>query len=151
MLNAFVLTTLDTSTRLGRFISTELLAGKLPVFQNRWISSAVILIFATFLGASEGYKVIWPVFGASNQLVAALALIIVSSYLVGLKRPSRYTLIPAYFMLVTTIGALGFQGYQFFHQEKLLLGIVSSLLIFLAGIIIWDAKKILFRLKSGRT
>ncbi len=147
MLNAFVLTTLDTGTRLGRFIFTELLGEKGALFRNRWLSSAVILVLAGVLGATEGYKIIWPVFGASNQLVAALALIIVSSYLVSKKRPSRTTLYPAYFMLITTAAALIYQGYRFFGSGKLLLGSVCAILLLLALFIVYEARSILFRLK----
>lgn len=147
MLNAFVLTTLDTGTRLGRFISTEMLGKKVSIFKNRWISSAFILAFAAALGGTEGYKSIWPIFGASNQLVAALALIVVSSYFVAIKRPKKYTLLPALFMLFTTIGALFYKGYHFFLVKSYLLGSVTIILIALALIIVYDARAILF----GRT
>jgi carbon starvation protein len=145
MLNAFVLTTLDTGTRLGRFILTELAGKKVPLLKNRWLASLVIIIFAAILGVTESYKAIWPVFGASNQLVAALALIIVSSYLVGIKRPKAYTIYPAYFMLVTTFAALGYQGYNFFRARSYLLGSVSVVLMILAAIIVYDARRILFK------
>ena len=147
MLNAFVLTTLDTSTRLGRLISSELLGKKVAIFKNRWIASAVILVFAGAMGATGGYKAIWPVFGASNQLVAALALIVVSSYLVGIKRPKKYTIYPAYFMLVTTLAALIYQGFKFFKTSKFVLGSVCTLLIVLALFIIYEARAILFTMK----
>ncbi|MGB3861816.1 MAG: carbon starvation protein A [Candidatus Aminicenantaceae bacterium] len=144
MLNAFVLTTLDTGTRLGRFVFSELAGKKIRLFNNRWVASAIILVFATLLGVTEGYKAIWPVFGASNQLVAALALVVVSSYLVGIKRPTKFTLYPAYFMLFTTLAALTFQGYNFFKVESYLLGVVSVILIILALVIVYDARFILF-------
>jgi carbon starvation protein len=146
MLNAFVLTTLDTGTRLGRFIFSELLGKKRPLFKDRWFSSLFILVFAAVLGATEGYKAIWPVFGASNQLVAALALIVVSSYLVGIRRPKKYTVIPAVFMLLTTLAALFYQGFHFFFRTSdYLLGGVCLILILLAFVIVYDARKILFR------
>lgn len=145
MLNAFVLTTLDTGTRLGRFIFTEFLGQRLPVFKNRWISSAVILVFAAVLGGTESYKTIWPVFGASNQLVAALALIVVSSYIVGIKSPKKYTVYPAIFMLVTTIAALLYQGYHFYQARSYLLGSVAVVLVALALVIVYDARAILFK------
>jgi len=148
MLNAFVLTTLDTGTRLGRFIFQELVGSKHSILQNRWVASTAILIFASILGATEGYKVIWPLFGASNQLVAALALIIVSAYLVGLKRPSKFTLYPACFMLVTTLAALVYQGVKFFSTGKYLLGSVGVILILLALTIVYDARTLIFRSNS---
>jgi carbon starvation protein len=149
MLNAFVLTTLDTGTRLGRFITTELMGKKLPILNNRWIASLFVLFFAAILGGTEGYKVIWPVFGASNQLVAALALIVVSSYLVGTKRPKKFTVYPAIFMLLTTLGALIYQGYYFFQAKRYLLGCISLILIVLASFIVYDARTVLFT-KNGR-
>jgi carbon starvation protein len=148
MLNAFVLTTLDTGTRLGRLIFSELLSKKAPIFKNRWAASCFILVFAALLGATEGYKAIWPVFGASNQLVAALALIVVSSYLVAIKKPKKYTIYPAYFMLLTTLAALGYQGWNFFKDGSFLLAGVSILLIILALVIVYEARNILFNLKS---
>jgi carbon starvation protein len=148
MLNAFVLTTLDTGTRLGRLIFSELLGKKAPLFKNRWAASSIILIFAAIMGATEGYKAIWPVFGASNQLVAALALIVVSSYLVSIKRPNKYTLYPAYFMLLTTLAALFYQGIKFFKDGSFLLAGVSVLLIGLALVIVYEARHILFHLRS---
>jgi len=144
MLNAFVLTSLDTGTRLGRFIFSELLGKKAPFFRNRWAASALILVFAAILGATESYKAIWPLFGASNQLVAALALIVVSSYLVGIKRPKKFTIYPAYFMLLTTLAALFYQGYHFFKNRGYLLGCVSIFLIILAFVIVYEARVILF-------
>jgi len=148
MLNAFVLTTLDTGTRLGRFIFSELLGRKKAIFRNRWLASGFILVFAGILGATEGYKAIWPVFGASNQLVAALALVVVSSYLVSIKRPKAFTIYPAIFMLVTTLTALFYQGFHFFKKSQYLLGITSVILIGLAAIIVYDARSILFQIKK---
>ena len=151
MLNAFVLTTLDTGTRLGRFITTEVLGKKYTIFQNRWLTSAFILIFAAILGGTESYKAIWPVFGASNQLVAALALVVVSSYLVGIKRPKKYTVYPAYFMLFTTMAALIYQGYHFFQAHSYFLGGISLILICLASIIVYDARYVLFCTRKIKT
>ena len=151
MLNAFVLTTLDTATRIGRFITTELLGRAVPPLKNRWLASLFVLVFAGIMGGTEGYKAIWPVFGASNQLVAALALIVVSSYLVGIKRPKKYTIYPAIFMLLTTLGALVYQGYNFFKTKSYLLGCVSVILIFLAAIIVFEARAILFSRQKGFT
>lgn len=148
MLNAFVLTTLDTGTRLGRLIFSELSGKKFPLFKNRWAASSIILVFAGLMGATEGYKAIWPVFGASNQLVAALALIVVSSYLVAIKKPTKYTLYPAYFMLLTTLAALFYQGFKFFKDGSFLLAGVSALLIALALVIIYEARHILFNMKT---
>jgi carbon starvation protein len=142
MINAFVITTLDTSTRLGRFICQEL-AGDVPVLGNRWGATLLTVLAAAWLGASDSYTTIWPVFGATNQLVAALALIIVSSWLVSRGKPRLYTLLPALFMLATSVGALVYQGLGFLRQDRYLLAAVSLGLMILAGFIAWEARGLL--------
>ncbi len=151
MLNAFVLTTLDTSSRLGRYIFDELMGKKFHALSNKWSATMITLLFASLLALTESYKAIWPIFGASNQLVAGLALVTVSGYLIGVKKPSKYTLYPAIFMLLTTISALLYQGYNFFIKGSALLGFISFILVILALIIVYDAKKILFSFKKYNT
>ena len=56
---------------------------------------------------------LWLYFGGANQLLAALALWLISIHFVRVKAPSRYTLIPAVFMTITTITALGYQTLIF--------------------------------------
>jgi carbon starvation protein len=151
MLNAFVITTLDTATRLARFILTELLGSKHPAFKNRWLVTVVTVAFVAYFGAGGGYKTIWPVFGAANQLVAALALTVVSAYLVGLRKPRLYTVLPAIFMGLTTIGALAYQGYNFFAQGLYALGVTSAVLILLAFFIILEARSVFRRIPARVT
>ncbi len=148
MLNTFVLTTLDTSTRLGRYIFEELMGKRKSIVFNKWFATLITISFASILALTEGYKAIWPVFGASNQLVAGLALISVSGYLIGVKKPSKYTLYPSIFMLLTTISALLYQGYNFLKKGSFLLGVISFILVILALVIVYDARKIFFKKKS---
>ncbi len=148
MLNAFVLTTLDTSTRLGRYIFDELMGKRKSIISNKWLATLITISFASILALTESYKAIWPVFGASNQLVAGLALITVSGYLIGVKKPSKYTLYPSIFMLLTTISALLYQGYNFLKKGSFLLGIISFILVILALVIVYDARKIFSKKKS---
>lgn len=147
MLNAFVLTTLDTSTRLGRYIFGELMGGKKSLLSNKWFVTLITISFASILALTESYKAIWPVFGASNQLVAGLALLTVSGYLIGVKKPSKYTLYPSIFMLLTTISALLYQGYNFLKKGSFLLGVISFILVILALTIVYDARKIFSKRK----
>jgi carbon starvation protein len=103
-LNFFILTTLDTATRLGRYLLAELTG-----WDNRFVPTIVIVLAAGGLALSGHWRVLWPAFGASNQLVAALALLVVSCWLVDRGPLRRVTLLPALAMLVTTIGALVWQ------------------------------------------
>ena len=103
-LNFFILTTLDTATRLGRYLLAELTG-----WENRYAPTIAIVVAAGALALSGQWRVLWPAFGASNQLVAALALLVVSCWLVDRGSARRVTLVPALLMLVTTIAALVWQ------------------------------------------
>jgi len=143
MVKTFVMTTLDTATRINRYILEELFSEGLGLrlFKNRYLSTAIVISLAAFL-ALGNWKAIWPVFGAANQLVAALALIIVTVYLSSLKKAIKYTLPPALFMLATTIGALIYQLIHFIPQKKYLLSSVSIVLLILAFFVILEAVKV---------
>lgn len=106
-LNAFILTTLDTATRIGRYLTSELFGIK-----NRYFSTFLVVLLSASLALTGQWQRIWPVFGASNQLVAALALLVVSCWLLSQKRPVLKTFIPALIMLITTIGAFVFQIFS---------------------------------------
>jgi carbon starvation protein len=133
-LNTFVLTTLDTAVRITRFIVQESLGRKVPVFQNKYIATVGVVFLAYLIGATEGWQKIWPIFGATNQLIAAVALMVCSTYLMAKGKPTRYTLYPAVFMIITTIGALAWQGYKFLTapEPNYLLGMTALVLIALA-------------------
>jgi carbon starvation protein len=113
MINAFVLTTLDTSVRLGRFITAELAGSFIKPFRNRYIAALLVVLCAYALAATGSVSTLWKMFGASNQLIAALSLLVVTVYLMRNRRPIAFTLVPALFMLVTTCGALLWQGYSY--------------------------------------
>ncbi|MBI4389106.1 MAG: carbon starvation protein A, partial [Nitrospinae bacterium] len=133
-LNTFVLTTMDASVRITRFIFEEFLGRKVPILYNKYVSTGIITFLVYLVGASEGWQKIWPVFGAANQLIAAMALMVISAYLVGVKKPSHFTLYPAIFMVVTTVAALAWQAYAFLSapSPNLFLGGTSVVLIALA-------------------
>lgn len=133
-LNTFVLTTLDTSVRITRFILQESVGRQVDLFQNKYVCTFVTVFLAYLIGATEGWQKIWPIFGATNQLIAAVALFVVSTWLMAVKKPTAYALIPAVFMVVTTIAALGWQGYQFFSgsEPNYFLGTATLVLIALA-------------------
>lgn len=133
ILNAFILTTLDTATRISRYITEELFGVK-----NRFLSTLVIIIFSASLALSGKWNRIWPAFGASNQLVAALALFVLTCWLLSKAERIRAVLLPAIFMFLTTVAALIFQANRYFHQRDTILFIVAILLIGLAGFMLYE-------------
>jgi carbon starvation protein len=109
----FILTTIDAGTRIGRFILQEAL-GKIykPFGRTNWIPGNLIASFLIVL--AWGYFIytgsvstIWPMFGTANQLLAAVALTIGTSYIInrGRARYAWMTIIPLVFVTITTLSA----------------------------------------------
>jgi carbon starvation protein len=109
----FILTTIDAGTRVGRYVLQELMAKiHAPFAASR--SLAANLIASSFIVLCWGYLVwggsigtIWPLFGTANQLLAAIALSTMTAWLVnhGKAAYAWLTIVPAAFVLVTTISA----------------------------------------------
>lgn len=154
ILNGFVLTTLDTATRICRYIGKELFGDGLKIrpFRNNYFATIIPIILAACL-AFGNWKIIWPVFGAANQLIAALVLLLVSCYLLSRKKPVYATLIPAVIMLLTAVFALGYQANRFYHSGKYLLGNISLLLLILAVYVTYQTTRffIVTRRKNRKT
>ncbi len=144
ILNAFVLTTLDSATRITRYLTEELFgeALNLKIFKNKYISTLAIILLALWL-ALGSWTTLWPVFGAANQLIAAMVLLVASVYLFQKKQPTAFTFIPAVFMLITTIGALIYQMISFYQTNNYLLFSIATILLVLAGSMLLEAKKAL--------
>ncbi len=111
--SAFALTSLDTATRLGRFLFQELFTSKNPK-ENKGISKSfsnmyVATFITVFLGGIlclGGYKNIWPIFGACNQLVAVPCFLGVSVWLAKTGRNNKMLFIPMVFMICATMSSL---------------------------------------------
>jgi carbon starvation protein len=135
MLKTFIMTSLDTATRISRYLCNELLGETfdIGIMKNKYVAVIFVGILAGAL-ALGNWQAIWPVFGASNQLIASLVLIVASVYLLTRNRSFLFTAIPAVIMLVTTIGALIYKTYSFITAEKanILLATISVILIILA-------------------
>jgi carbon starvation protein len=138
MVKSFILTTLDSGSRLARYIVTESFSRSAPIFKNKIFSTVLILIPAFLLAVTKSYHHIWKLFGSSNQLIAAVALVTITAYLARAGQSKRYTLIPSIFMLVTTVAALLWQifnpgsGYFTGPKPDIVLGVLALVLIVLA-------------------
>lgn len=131
ILNAFILTTLDSATRVCRYITEECLR-----IRNRFISTGLVLTVSGVLAFSGKWQKIWPAFGASNQLVAALSLFVVSCWLINRNKTIKFTLPIAIFMLITTVAAILFQIKRFYIQKDYILLVISIILVVLAAIML---------------
>mgnify|MGYP005627940241 CR=1 FL=1 len=133
-LNTFVLTTLDSAVRITRFIVQESVGEKIVLFKNKYVCTLLVVFFSYLIGATGGWQKIWPIFGATNQLIAAVALFVIAAWLMARGKPIKFALYPAIFMIVTTIGALAWQSYRFYTQPEanVFLGTAAVFLIILA-------------------
>ena len=134
---AFAMTTLDTATRLTRFALTEF-ADNYGVKLNKYVATAIPVLVAAALtltsyGGEATVMAMWPAFGVTNQLLAVLALLTVTIWLIKLKRPSLYTGIPMIFMLITTVVAAIYSiGWVYLPTGNYKLMIVTSIILMLA-------------------
>ncbi|MBN3040717.1 MAG: carbon starvation protein A [Candidatus Omnitrophica bacterium] len=126
ILNAFILTTLDSATRITRLLTQEIFK-----FNNKWLATALVISAGAYLALMNKWQVLWPVFGAANQLVAGLALIVVSGWLFCKGKKYLFAFIPAIIMIGITITALGFKIVDFFQKKDYTLCVVSFILIVL--------------------
>jgi carbon starvation protein len=111
MVEGFVVTTLDTAVRLNRYLLEELwrmLFKNVPRVFNSYIFNSFLCVILMFvLAYYNAFKQLWQLFGAANQLLAALTLLTVSAWLMKKGKHYLFVLIPSLFMMVTTIAALG--------------------------------------------
>ncbi len=152
MLKTFIMTTLDSATRITRYLCNELLGETLGIgpMKNKYVAVAFVGVCSGAL-ALGNWRAIWPVFGAANQLVASLVLIVASVYLLMRKRKFIFTAVPAAIMLVTTIAALGYQVYNFSSGEEpnRLLAAVCVILICLALFLTYTALSAVAKLRKN--
>jgi carbon starvation protein len=143
-LSTFILTTLDTATRLGRYIFEEFF--ELKDIRWRGLSTLATLILPTILvlitltdsagRTIPAWKVIWPVFGTTNQLLAGLVLLVIAVWRMKNGKTALFVLLPMVFMNIMTIWSLILllKQYQFS-----LVGIIAAILLVLAVILIFEA------------
>lgn len=150
MVNQFILTSLDTSTRLSRMVISETFSSK--IFKNKAFAVLITIIPAYLLAVTNSYAQLWRLFGSANQLIAAIALITISAYFIEHKKNIKFLIIPTIFMIITTISAL---IYGLFNKEgylltgNWLLTIISFALIILAFIVSYEGFSIIKNRKNN--
>lgn len=148
LVEGFVITTLDAAVRLNRYLFEELWAiiiRKVPrLFKHFWFNSGLAVALMWVLAYSNAFNALWPIFGTANQLLAAMALLTVSAWLLLRKRRNWFTLVPAAFMVVTTLVALGILLAGYLKQGNYIL-IAADLLLFAlsAGVVVLFLKTFL--------
>jgi carbon starvation protein len=105
------ITIMQLVVRFMRVASAEMLGDSIPVMKNVHVGSIVALALTLLFVWIIPWLTIWVAFGASNQLMAGLALLLVSLWLMSEGRKHAWALYPAIFMIVTTIAALGYVAF----------------------------------------
>jgi carbon starvation protein len=148
-LNSFLLTSLDTATRLGRYLIQELFNMKVDRYHATL--DVVVVAMALLLMKTHNtsgveipvWSALWPMFGSANQLVGALVLLAVAVWVKrGLKKRNGWLMYPMWFMLITTVAALGFMIKSNLFDAKVpnyLLSGLSIVLMLLAIAMVFQA------------
>lgn len=149
---AFALTSLDTATRLGRYIFQEYVEtvfGKESKLNNMYVSTFLTVFFSALL-LMFGYQKIWPIFGTANQLLSALALLAVTAWLARNKKKNIMTIIPMIFMFAVTLTALVLLTINFFKAKNYVLFVIAILLFIFAIELIVETYKVLSGSKASK-
>jgi carbon starvation protein len=149
---SFAATTLDTSTRIQRYITSEL--GEIyniKILTNRYVAAAIaaftplILIFG---GEGLSWKRLWPIFGATNQMLAGLSLLVLTVYLYRKGRNILFTLIPLIFLIIMTSTAMILSLNDYIKSGNWVLSVLSMLLLSFSAWITLEAINVVRNLKN---
>ncbi|EMI57870.1 carbon starvation CstA family protein [Rhodopirellula sallentina] len=155
MVACFAATTLDTATRLQRYVLSELSSSAGFSFgANKFVATgfaiAVALLIAIFAGDApgKGGLILWPLFGATNQLLAGLALMVSVFYLARRSRPIAVLAIPMFMMLLMPAWAMTFDLVNNWWPARdwVLFGFALAVLclqfwMVVEGIVLWRRQK----------
>jgi len=160
MVVLFAGTTMDSGVRLQRYIIQEWgdIYG-IPLFKNgilaTLIAVACCLLLAFGVGGASGAGglAIWPLFGSTNQILAAMTLLVISVMLIKLGRPARYTLIPMAFVLLTSAWAAVLKLIEFYEAGNWLLVVIDVVVLVTSLMVALEALSVItkFRRESHPT
>ena len=141
VLSTFIFDTLDSATRLGRYILQELLGRRdMPTAIAATLLTVLIPLAFLLAGGQGSYTEFWALFGTSNQLLAALSLLAITVWLRKQGKPYWYAAIPMLFVMAVTVTALVLQARALVDAAILtapwINGLVSATLLGLAATLV---------------
>jgi carbon starvation protein len=150
---SFAATTLDTATRLQRYVISEIANScKLPAVGKTHPATLIAVVTALLLafssgGDGKGALALWPLFGAVNQLLGGLALLVITVWLAKKQVPILFTCIPMVFMIAMTSWAMKINLVTFYQGEKWLLFVIGAVITVLQTWMIVEGITVLARLR----
>ncbi len=151
---SFAGTTMDTATRIQRYLITETFP---KTFSNKHVATAFVVLMALLLifssGADgKGALALWPLFGATNQTLAALTLFVISVYLKGRSKWGwLISLIPGIFMFVVSLWAAVLNQIKFGAKHNMLLQVLNLIIIISMIWVVVEGMIIFFKTKYSPT
>src|SRR5512136_696196 len=112
MLIVLAVTILQLVIRFMRVATSELLGDISPIFKNVHVGTFIAEILVLVLILTGWWQYLWILFGGANQLMASMALMLVTAYLMSEGKPYGWTFYPMIFMFITTVAALVYTSYS---------------------------------------
>jgi carbon starvation protein len=153
----FILTTIDTGTRIGRFLVQETFGkikpslGRVDWWPGAIAATAIIVMGWAYLLLSGDIGTIWPMFGIANQLLAIVALCVVTTYLVNTGK-GKYVLVtlgPLAFCISTTLTAGVQLVMRFYNQGMRLNTIVTTIMLLCVVIVLLDSIRVWLKVRRN--
>lgn len=147
------LTIMWLCVRFMRVASTEFLGDRIPLFKNVYFGAFIAVLLSIIVVWTGVWTTIWTLFGSSNQLMAALALFLVSIWLLKGKIANKWVFYPAIFMYITTMTALGYtvvkDGFMKGGVSGWLAAIIGLILFIAALVLGWDIYQAIKKYQAG--
>ena len=160
MMIVLAITIMQLVIRFMRVATSELLSDVSPIFKNAHVGTLIASLLGIIVVLTGWWQYLWVLFGGANQLMASLALLLVTAWLMSEGRPSKWAFYPMIFMFITTIAALLYTSYSLLYKvfsgavkgEALigntLMGLVGFFLVIAALILGWEGIKALNRYRT---
>jgi len=151
-LTLMALTIMYLVVRFMRVASAEFLGDSMPALKNVHVGSVVALVLSAILIWTGFWAQIWVLFGAANQLMASLALLLISLWLMAKGKNYLWAFIPFVFMFITTIAALintVILSFRALTAGKVIADILAVVLIICAVVLAYDAMQAIQRARVG--
>ena len=158
MVVLFAGTTMDSGVRLQRYIIQEWgdIYG-IPLLKKGVLATLVAvgcclaLAFGAGGASGSGGLTIWPLFGSTNQILAALTLLVISVMLIKMGRPARYTLVPMVFVLITSAWAAVLKLLEFYQDGNWLLVTIDVIVLITTVMVVLEAASVIARYRQDET